>query len=46
MVLRSVRDILDDDVGQIIVDNPIECERIQKFIDTIAPERKNIVKLR
>ncbi len=44
LVLRAVRDILDDNVNQVIVDNPIECERIERFVEMIAPAKQKSVK--
>ncbi len=44
LVLRAVRDILDDNVNQVIVDNPIECERIEHFVEMIAPAKLKAVK--
>lgn len=45
MTLRSVRDHLDDDVSEIIVNDKDEQNKIYKFVKNIAQEYSHIVKL-
>lgn len=45
MTLRAVRDHLDDDVSEIIVNDKDEQNNIYKFVKNIAPEYSNKVKI-
>jgi ribonuclease G len=46
IVLRSMRDLLTNEVEEIIVDDPDDHERILEFIDTaLQPELKSLVRL-
>jgi ribonuclease G len=45
MILRAARDMFDDDVDKIIIDDPVEFERLREFLDAFLPERVNDVEL-
>jgi len=45
IVLRSARDMFDDDVAKIVVDDVREHKRLKEFVELFLPERGEDVKL-
>lgn len=45
IVLRAARDIFDEHVDEIVVDDPNEWRRLKEFLEAFLPERANDVKL-
>ncbi len=45
IVLRAARDIFDEHVDEIVVDDPIEFRRLKEFLEAFLPERANDLKL-
>jgi ribonuclease E len=45
LVVRAVRDYLRQDIGEILVDNPEIHERMAKFIQQVAPQSADKLKL-
>jgi ribonuclease E len=45
LVVRAVRDYLRQDIGEILVDNPEIHERMQKFVQQVAPQAADKLKL-
>ncbi|TAM47775.1 MAG: Rne/Rng family ribonuclease [Gammaproteobacteria bacterium] len=45
LVVRAVRDYLRQDIGEILVDNPEIHERMTKFIQQVAPQSADKLKL-
>ena len=45
LVVRAVRDYLRQDIGEILVDNPEIHERVAKFIQQVAPQSADKLKL-
>jgi ribonuclease G len=45
LVLRATRDLFTGDVDRLVVDSPEAHERVLRFIDTYAPDRRGCVEL-
>ena len=45
VVLRCVRDMLSDDVDEIVLDSPADCERTRAFVREFMPQLANRVQL-
>ena len=45
LVVRATRDYLKADIGDIMVDNPEIFERMQKFMQQVAPQNLDKLKL-
>ena len=45
IVLRAARDMFNEDVHEIIVDDPNEFKRVKEFLEAFLPERADDVKL-
>ena len=43
--LRAIRDLLTEDISEVIVDSPVEYQRIIEFISKFMPESKTVIKL-
>jgi ribonuclease E len=45
LAVRTVRDLFTSDLAEIFVDDPEVFERLSRFVGTVSPRRKKIVKL-
>lgn len=45
IILRTARDLFNEDVDKIIIDDPNEYERLREFLDAFLPERVEHVEL-
>ncbi len=45
IVLRAARDLLTEEVGKIIIDDPAEHARLKQFVESFMPERAGDVEL-
>jgi ribonuclease G len=45
LILRSIRDLFTPDVAQVIVDRPVDHQRILDFVESFAPRLKTRIEL-
>ncbi|MFH1023582.1 MAG: Rne/Rng family ribonuclease [Planctomycetota bacterium] len=45
LVTRTVRDVLTDDVSEIIIDSAEVCRKVKEFLRTVMPRRQGLVKI-
>ena len=46
LILRSIRDLFTPDVAKVIVDRPVDHQRILDFVESFAPRLKTRIELR